>query len=202
MSWSRRIRGNIAPLLRKYRNIPASFLEVGVLDGHTARWLLSRILRHPLSRYYGVDTWSFETQRRKHFPNNNTGRALFAVMLEKIEQLKREYPDKCKLIKGYSADILSRNAMYCGYFADDSLDFVYLDANVESAFRTMQDFYLSWPLLKTGGTIVINNNTRKFPECQRAIRFLVDSITGNNGEIVFFNTQLGVRKISNVKQIK
>ncbi len=200
--WRHRIARNLSPLLKKYCNCPASFLEIGVLDGKTARWFLSKILIHPLSKYYGIDTWDFNTQRKKHFPDNVFGHENFTLMLNKIAQLKRDYPDKCNLIKGFSANILSRNAMYNGYFYDHSLDFIYLDANVESAFRTIQDFYLSWPLLKVGGELVINNNTRKFPEIQRAVLFLRDGIVKNCGEIIFLNTQFGIRKTSNVQTFR
>jgi predicted O-methyltransferase YrrM len=189
MKWRKRMSRNLYPLLEKYRTIPAIFIEVGVQAGNTSRWLLENILLHQLSKLYGIDAYDFTLLHRKE-------RALFELSLEGVKKLQGDFPEKFKLLKGLSYDMLARHSMYCGHFAENSVDFIYLDANNGSAFKCLYDFYLSWPLLKTGGVIIINNNTRHFPEIQNAVGFLREEIKRNGGEIIIDNCQFCIRKIA------
>lgn len=186
-NWQARMDRNFYPLLQQYIDKPAAFIEVGVLRGHTARWLLDNILLHPLSRYYGIDIQDKRYFSRKELPH-------YDEIMADVEKMKKDYPEKFKLFIGLSADLLAQHSMYCGAFAAGSIDFIHLDANCNNAFRCMQDFYLSWPLLKSGGSIVLNNTTRNFPAMQKVAAFLLGEVPRNGGELVFCNRQLCFRK--------
>jgi len=189
MKWNKRMVRNLYPLLEKYKTVPATFIEVGVQAGNTSRWLLENILLHPLSKLYGIDAYDYSLLHRKE-------RAMFDIALEGVKNLQSDYPEKFKLLKGLSCDMLARHIMYCGYFAENSIDFIYLDANNGSAFKCLYDFYLSWPLLKIGGTIIINNNTKFHPSVQKAVLFLFNEIEKNNGSIIAMRDQLCIRKVA------
>jgi predicted O-methyltransferase YrrM len=179
---------NLYPLLEKYKTVPATFIEVGVQSGNTSRWLLENILQHSLSKLYGIDAYDFSLLHRKE-------RSVFELSLKEVKRLQADYPEKFKLLKGLSNDMLARHSMYCGHFAESSIDFIYLDANNGSAFKCLYDFYLSWPLLKTGGIIIINNNTRFHPAVQKAIAFIDGEVSLNGGETLSMRDQLGIRKV-------
>lgn len=97
--------------------------EIGVYNGDNARYILNIL---DIQKLYLVDRWD---------------------MLAQYIPLLHEYKnnDKVELIKRYSNEAVF-------YFKDESLDFIYIDANHEYEY-VVEDIKLWTPKVKIGGLI-------------------------------------------------
>lgn len=86
--------------------------EVGVERGLYSEKLLKA---NPNLKLFSIDAWEVYGDYRDHM----TQEEMNEIYYDAVERLK---PYQCKLVKGYSVEISEQ-------FKDESLDFVYLDAN-------------------------------------------------------------------------
>lgn len=112
--------------------------EIGVFEGEHAEPML-KILS--LSKLYLVDAW--EKYPEYEYEHSLWGKLASAYM--KVNKLCEQYP-VATMIKGYSSDAVKQ-------FADNSLDFVYIDANHKYPF-VLQDIQIWTPKVKQGGLVV------------------------------------------------
>lgn len=109
--------------------------EIGVEQGAFSQVLCKA---NPKARLYCVDAWAHYSGYRDH------------VNQEKLDGFYRKTEERLKdydavLVRGYSADVV-------GKFKDNSLDFVYLDAN-HSLPYVIQDIHLWGAKVRPGGII-------------------------------------------------
>lgn len=108
------------------------YLEVGVLEGRSAIWMLENILTHPSCTLTGVDL----------FPGDLQERYLANLRLS-------GYADKAITIKGLSQLELRR-------LQPDSYDIIYVDGG-HTADMVLADAVLCWELLKMGGLLIFDD---------------------------------------------
>lgn len=108
------------------------YLEVGVLEGRSAIWMLENILTHPSSTLTGVDL----------FPGDLQERYLANLQLS-------GYAGKAITIKGLSQLELRR-------LQPDSYDIIYVDGG-HTADMVLADAALCWQVLKTGGLLIFDD---------------------------------------------
>lgn len=126
----------------RYRDLPNLFnelgfrvgAEVGVFRGLYSKCLLERV---PGLKLFGVDTWSYY-YGYKDYKNDE--------LKEAYEEAKENIKGHdCLLIKGKSREVVEQ-------FEDESLDFVYIDAN-HSYEYVVEDIALWSKKVKKGGIV-------------------------------------------------
>ena len=55
VDWGTDFRKNCETLFWQFRDLPISYLEIGIYEGRSACWMLDNILIHPESKYTGID---------------------------------------------------------------------------------------------------------------------------------------------------
>ena len=115
-------------------------VEVGVYDGSHAWSLLNKL---DIKKLYLVDPYL-------PYPGNWPGREKSRIWLLRAERRARtianeKYPGKCKFIYKKSSEAVKE-------FEDNSLDFVYIDANHNYEF-VKEDIELWYPKVKISGVL-------------------------------------------------
>ncbi len=122
-----------------HRGLVGAGAEIGVYEGQFSETIL-KVWRG--LRLYLIDPWT-------HMPDYlDSWRASDEEMLEKIEIVKRRlqrYAERVEIIRATSAAA-------CASFADQSLDFVYIDAN-HAYQHVCQDLELWTPKVRVGGIV-------------------------------------------------
>ncbi|MFI5350002.1 MAG: class I SAM-dependent methyltransferase [Elusimicrobiota bacterium] len=117
-------------LLSRYRGREnVNYLEVGLLEGGSALWMLENILTHPTARMTGIE----------HLPQQ--------ALIDNL-RLSGSF-DKVTLLAGESELMLRQ-------LPPASFDVVYLDGS-HLPDDVMTDAVLSWGLLKPGGTLIFDD---------------------------------------------
>ena len=117
-------------------------LEIGTYEGRSAIWLLENVLVHPACKLHVVD----------HFLNKHpsTKHDLYTTFTRNISQ----FVDKVIVHKDYS-----RNALRNDFHPHKAVfDIIYIDAS-RNSMNVIEDIILSVPLLKTGGLMILDDNT-------------------------------------------
>lgn len=120
-------------------------IEVGVEEGIYSEMLLNE---NPKLTLGSVDAWAPYSDYRDHVDQNK----LNAIMQTCIDRLK-PYGKRSYVIKGFSVDIAKE-------IPDNSLDFVYLDANHEYKY-VVEDIYAWEPKVRIGGIIAGHDYIRR-----------------------------------------
>ncbi len=134
-------RNALGPYLNRL-GLVGNGVEVGTHRGEFAKLLLEGWA----GRLYCVDPWDEQPedyiQQAKFLPESSGDRVKdHGAALKTLYK----YRDRCMFMKTTSEEAAKS-------FADDSLDFVYLDGNHEPP-HVEQDIRLWWPKLKTGGVL-------------------------------------------------
>jgi len=116
------------------------FLEIGCFEGMASRWLLENILTGG-SGLTVIDTFVGSVEHQSAGIDIG-GRKRF-------EENIAEYKDKVTIYEGYSQDILKK-------LPENKYDFIYVDGD-HRAKGALQDMVLSWPLLKKGGIMIMDD---------------------------------------------
>jgi hypothetical protein len=130
---------------------PIIYLEVGVFQGKTLKWMIKKVLTHKDSRAVGVDPWEawskFSTRRMQRIMN--------VLWAEVVPEKKGDL--RCRLVPQTSADFLGGDYGLAHLLGISPLnvDICYLDGD---ANQTMLDALLSWPLLKAGGWMIFGGH--------------------------------------------
>jgi len=143
------------PLWKKHLNQFAhktdlNYLEIGSYEGKSAIWLLENILTHPTSRLTCIDPWIDVI--------NFSGENIFTRFSKNIQK----YVDKINIVRNYSSNVLRK------YDTVPIFDLIYVDG-CHTALCALEDMVLSFPLLKPGGLMIIDDykwNTH-FPQHER-----------------------------------
>jgi hypothetical protein len=165
------------------------YLQLGCFTGDASLWLLENILTSKDSVLTDVDTWAGA-------PNEPIQTAM------DFDDVYATYLDK---IKGYKVRIerfTTVDYLLGQYGCDRPLgeyfDFVYVDAHHTSASAFL-DSELSWPLLKSGGILAIDDYEWQHPDGveihapKLGILMFLDRHVGEYDELVR-NQQLWIRK--------
>lgn len=161
---------------------PARYLEIGVFQGASIEWMANNILTHPDSMAIGLDPWLAECMGKPwtdaEMIENKTA-ALAAVA---------RFKDKVRLIQIKSEDWFAKQQLPEGTF-----DAIYLDG-MHDYDPLKADFESAWPLLKVGGTLVMDDYRARKSEIPKLIEDLTPEY-GPSWEVLFVNYQIGLRKV-------
>ena len=190
--FTRRFFANFKLIMNEFVDKPTSFLEIGVFQGYTAEWILQNILKHPESRYIGIDPWERFKVFKKRFDTEEKWKL---EMLDRIDNLRERFKDKAEFIKGFSQEILYQDRIRKMKF-----DIIYVDGN-HTAQAVMNDYVLSWPLLKIGGIMIFDDYLyRANPyEMKNTIDIILSSLDKKLD--VTFKTRHYIRKNSKIELI-
>ena len=165
-----------------------SFLQLGVFTGDASVWLLENILTGKNSELLDVDTWMGA-------PNEPIQ-----------EQMDFDDVYETYLSKTQDMPIAVHRRTTTDYLLDhdtalmraSAYDFIYVDAHHTSASAFL-DSELSWPLLKSGGILAIDDYEWSHPDGieihapKLGIHMFLDRHVGEYEELVR-NQQLWIRK--------
>ena len=116
-------------------------LEVGVQSGHFANKILSKWTS--CEKYILIDPWKHQANYKDHA---NAPQATQDALMNRTQTLLQKFSDRgtqLQYIRDYSTNAHKQ-------IADDSLDWVYIDARHDFQAMT-EDLNLFWPKLKVGG---------------------------------------------------
>jgi hypothetical protein len=162
------------------------FLQLGVFTGDASVWLLDNVLTGEASVLCDVDTWAGADnepiQEQMDFSD------VHSTYLAKTERF-----NNLNSIKMTTQEFLLRNTS-----TEPSFDFIYVDAHHTSA-SAFVDCELSWPLLKSGGILAIDDYEWQHPDGveihapKLGIHMFLDRHTGEYSELAR-NSQVWIRK--------
>lgn len=188
--WLRRLAINFIPALKEFVGKKINFLEIGVFACSTSRWLLKNILTHPESKLIGIDPWE-----RSYFGHRDVrDDKSWNDVLGSIELIKNDFGNKVEMIKGYSYEVLLRDAI-----REMKFDGIYIDGD-HTYDSVMKDFDLSWPLLNVGGVLIFDDYILKDRSTGGYILGMqesIDKILKDHNEeytLLFKNRQVGIKK--------
>jgi hypothetical protein len=116
-------------------------VEVGVFEGYFSE----QILKHTkLSKLFSVDPWE-EFSKGDYLDRANAGQLVQDERYKSVCKRLGKFGKRSEIIREKSLEA-------AGKFADESLDFVYIDAN-HSYQGCFEDISTWWPKLKSGGLI-------------------------------------------------
>ena len=119
------------------------FLQLGAFTGDASVWLCKNVLTGDQSYLYDVDTWAGAEnepiQEQMDFED------VFQTYLNKTTGMPIEY-----------RRMTTTDYLYSARLKNYPCDFIYVDAHHTSASAFL-DCELSWPLLKSGGLLAIDD---------------------------------------------
>ncbi|MEX1023774.1 MAG: class I SAM-dependent methyltransferase [Planctomycetota bacterium] len=178
-NWARHLQANVPRYLSHLAGQPLRYLEIGVFEGRSMRWMFEHVLTHPDCGAIGFDAWGWEDGT-----------------LEKAEQNLAPYRGRIELVRGDSSVTLREPRIEPG-----TIDLAYIDGS-HSALSVLTDSVLVWPLVAVGGTVIWDDYGwrrrlwKRSPKHERpdvAIDTFVMSLCGQ-AELIFRNYQVAVRK--------
>jgi predicted O-methyltransferase YrrM len=134
-------------LLARFSGKPdLKFLEVGVFEGRSSYWLLTKILTHPTSRLFCVDTFegSMEHQPGMQYAADQL-ESLYDTFIYNVSP----FSDRVYVRVGPSQEVLRDHELY-------SYDFIYIDGSHKSS-DVLEDGILCFRLLKAGGIMIFDD---------------------------------------------
>jgi predicted O-methyltransferase YrrM len=135
--------------LSSYQGQPnIHYLEIGVLEGRSAVWMLENVLTHPTSTLTGIDIF--------HDHKQDNGQTIKQRFLSNVKEAGGE--GRTTLIEGYSQVELRKLPL-------DSFDLIYIDGSHATA-DVLEDTVLSWRLLKKGGLMIFDDYGPQFYQGQ------------------------------------
>jgi len=145
------------------------FVEVGVFKGNSISYLANK-LRHKEAMVFAVDLWE-DTPAFKDNPE----------LMEDVKILSSLYNEQLTKTntRHLISDIKQDSAEAAHVFQDDSVDFVFLDANHDHDW--VKRDILAWlPKVRKGGIIAGHDATR--PEVERVLKNVFPDAVGKDVE--------------------
>lgn len=177
------LRKVLAPLVDK----PVKVLEIGCFEGRSTVWLLKNILTSRDSVIHCVDTFKGAMDHTPEMMNGAEDRFL---------QNTLEWGDRVVLHTQTSMSFLSQQLL--SQVDPDSYDLIYVDGS-HIAKDVIGDLCMSWPLLKSGGIMVMDDYQWKAPYGEKfKPRIAIDAfldIFGPELEILVSGYQMIVKKL-------
>ena len=129
---------------------PLRCLEIGSWQGGSSAWLLDKIIsKRPGSRLTCIDAFEGSTEHAAYIGKMSI-ESIFDFNIASTGSAHL-----CTKLKGYSQDVLLN--------IREKFDFIYIDGAHEARF-VIQDAFLSWRLLDTGGFILFDDYPFEFPD--------------------------------------
>ena len=160
-------------------------LEIGVYEGRSVLWLLENILTHSTAHLTCIDIFD-ASEEYKH---SN----LFEVFQANI----KPYADKVTVYKNTSVDTLGQ--LRWGVSAvlpppqRSVYDLIYIDGS-HKAPDVLEDLVLSWPMLKSGGILIMDDwGSETAGVKQAATGFF--NCRPLEAAVLFNGYQLGIKKL-------
>ena len=125
-------------------------VEVGCGIGGFSKVILER---SKLKKLYSIDAFKY-FPKDEYFDVANVGNIRMAIRHLRCKKKLSKFGNRSEIIKGESKEVVKK-------FKNNSLDFVYIDAN-HSYLSTLQDINLWFPKLKEGGIIAGHDYTNRF----------------------------------------
>jgi len=175
--WKYRMNHNFYPALHEFRKHCTVYLEIGLLEGRTAEWMLKNILIQPGSKLIGIDP-----------------------VVEPLADLVKNYHNKVQVIQGLSQSVIPARVK-SGRWKAESIDIIYIDGD-NSPDAIKNDFEMCWYLLKINGVLIFDDyliRDKNTGKSNVGIRDMIDSIINEYSDrliVIFTNRQLGIRKIA------
>jgi spermidine synthase len=167
-----------------------SYLEIGVGEGHSMRWVLENLKP---KEAYGIDP--YVPKRRKEKPQYEQQEANMRQNLAPWLDSKA-----LMIIPERSQTYLVGDTMLSGTI--DTFDLIYVDGD-HRCFECMTDMVLCWPMLKMGGIMIIDDYDRRWqrgwPWTREAVNAFL-SVVEKRYEVVWGNpldmecTHIAIRK--------
>jgi predicted O-methyltransferase YrrM len=134
--------------------------EIGVAGGQNIKHLLENCSH--IEKLYGIDSYSPDSFDMKHI-NVNKEFGSFEGLFKEVNLMLSQFGDRTQLIRKTSSDALKE-------FLDESLDFIFLDANHE--FDSVYSDISSWfPKIKKGGIFMGHDwDHGNFPGTTKAVK--------------------------------
>jgi len=167
------------------------YLQLGVFTGDASVWLLENVLTGENSELTDVDTWkgaeNEPIQEAMDFDD------VYKTYFNRISQYKRRWNIRRYSTSEYLLAMYGPDRPLGEYF-----DFIYVDAHHTSASAFM-DCELSWPILKSGGILAIDDYEWLHPDGveihapKLGIHMFLDRHDGEF-DILIINQQYWIRK--------
>lgn len=162
------------------------YLQLGVFTGDASVWLLENILTGEGSTLYDVDTW-------EGAPNE-------PIQTEMdFDDVYQTYRNKTERFTNLGGVRTTTQDFLLGYeLPIQWYDFIYVDAHHTSASAFL-DSELSWPLLKSGGILAIDDYEWQHPDGieihapKLGIHMFLDRHLGEF-DVLAINSQVWIRK--------
>lgn len=139
-------REHVAP---RWAGKQCLYLELGVFEAQSLVWMLQRVLTHPRSRAVGVDPWLMTTKLETDFMEAVRQRAVANT---------REWADRCRLIRGSSAEVLRRMCGRGGYagIGKGTVDLCMIDGD-HNELAVLDDARHCLELVRPGGWLLFDD---------------------------------------------
>lgn len=134
---------------------PALCVEIGAFGGSTSYPIASALKFLDHGHLYSIDAWNNEEAVRGLLPDDPNYTWWSTVDLDavkncfSIELINTKLTSFCSVMQ-------STSLMAANDFADNSIDFLYVDGNF-SATGSLEDVYAYYPKVKPGGYILVND---------------------------------------------
>jgi hypothetical protein len=147
-----------------WKGKPITYMEIGVWEGMSLCFMLQNVLTHPQSKAIAYDPYLFT---HKQSPQE-----MEAVMSRAIHNTE-PWRDRCKLIRGCSADILRLMLRRRGFegIKAGMVDLTMIDGN-HNALAVLDDARLVYQLTRVGGHILFDdvcNDIKKYDHVEEGL---------------------------------
>jgi predicted O-methyltransferase YrrM len=177
--------------LSSLKDTAINALEVGCFEGRATTWLLDNILTHKDAKITCIDTFEGGIE------HGTIAKVDFEPIKERFNENIKEVKEKVNIIEGYSLDCL-RFISSPLHEEFEPYDIVYIDGS-HQAVDVLQDITLSWPLMKVGGIMILDDYMwDAYPDPTLNPRLAIDSfLSVYNGkyELLHKEYQVIVRKL-------
>lgn len=188
MSWFRRnaLRNFETVVKPRLVGKPARYLEIGVWNGNSIVWMLKNVLTHKDALAIGVDAWR---------PTAEFSKATVDEARAIAEARCKRFGNKVQLTESKS---VSWFVMVGCIRTIEQWDCIYIDGD-HSPRGVMLDLLLSWPLLKAGGLMILDDYY-EIRRGNRGVKPAVDAVlpvafAGQYNILFSDKYQIGLEKI-------
>jgi len=137
-------RNRIYPV---WKDLPISYVEIGVYEGMSLVWMMQHVLTHPDSHAIGIDPWLMCIKYDEEYMDAVRHRAYHNLS---------PWKDRCSLIRGNSVEVIGR-----GLYREEkdlkrgSTDICFVDGDHHELATTL-DGELCLKLVRPGGWILFD----------------------------------------------
>jgi len=157
-------------IMPRYKGKPCVYVEVGVFEGCSLRWMLDYVLDHPDSFGVGIDTWLMTPKRSNADMEEVYQRARFNL----APYLGEGPRPKCQLVRAMSADALRMMCLRGSWNVRPGTVDVFMIDGQHTDLAALDDGRQAMKLVKPGGWIlwddVRNDREKDDDHVERGLR--------------------------------